>query len=355
MSPAPIAGSSASFRPSGIGRYFAAAFLLFWLGGWALGEIFALGFLILLVGSVVSSALATPWPIPGGEWITGGVTGFVFLFLLIWLTLWTVGGIAAITELLRSLAGQDTVSVQLSGVELERRAGPFRRTRKFDRVNIRRVRLRAFDKAMMMDTASGSELITKFGTPDERHAVAEWLRGRLSLPQDTSRVDPMTAPPGWAMTIDGGTARLSRTDATTRRTASLIAWAIVGFLGLIWYGSEVTVSATTLVALTVTLLVTFGAAWVTWSRREWRVREGEITAHARFLLWEWERSFQSARLQVVTTVDSDNDHHYTLDVIDAQGKRQIASEKNDHAETVDLARWLAARSGFPLTLPRELQ
>jgi len=27
---------------------------------------------------------------------------------------------------------------------------------------------------------------------------------------------------------------------------------------------------------------------------------------------------------------------------------------NDDAETVDLARWLAARSGFPLTLPRGL-
>lgn len=355
MSSAPITGPSASLRPSGIGRYFGAAFLLVWLGGWAIGEIVALGFLFLLARSVVGSIINVPWPIPGGEWIVGGVTGFVFLFLLIWLTLWTFGGIAAITELLRSLAGEDTVDVQLSGLELGRRAGPFRRTRNFDRAQIRRVRLRRSDKAVVMDTASGTEMITKYGTPDERHAVVEWLRGRLSLPQDESRVDPAAAPPGWVMSVDEGTTRISRTDAATRRTGSLIAWAVVGFLGLIWLGSDVTLSIGTLIAGAVTLLVTFGAAWVTWSRREWKVRHAELVAHTRFLLWEWERSFKSARLEVVLSVDSDNDSHYTLNVIDADGKRKIASEMNDEAETVDLARWLTARTGFPLTLPRQLQ
>ena len=28
---------------------------------------------------------------------------------------------------------------------------------------------------------------------------------------------------------------------------------------------------------------------------------------------------------------------------------------NDEAEIVDLAKWLATRTGFPLTLPRQLQ
>jgi hypothetical protein len=103
------------------------------------------------------------------------------------------------------------------------------------------------------------------------------------------------------------------------------------------------------------LLVTFGAAWVTWSRREWRVRNGELTAHPTFLAWQRERSFRSGRLEVALWTDSDSDDRYTLNVIDSQGKRTIATEINDEADTVDLGRWLSARTGFPLTLPRQLQ
>jgi membrane protein YdbS with pleckstrin-like domain len=352
MAAAAIDGASASLRPSGIGRYFGAAFLMIWLGGWALGEAFALGFLILLVRSVAGSVIGASWPIPNTDWIGGGAAGFVFLFLLIWLLLWTVGGVAAIHELLRNLAGEDRISVEMGGVEFERRAGPFRRTRKFDRSRIRRIRLRAHDKAVVIDTTSRTELITNYGTVEERRAMAEWLRSRLSLPEAGAAVDPVAAPPGWVMTVEGSTTHLTRTDPKTRRTASLIMWAIVVFMGLIWYGASGTWSAGSVIAAALTLLVTFGAAWVTWSRREWRVRHGELVKHTRFLSWEWERSFKSARLEVVKWTDSDNDDRYTLNVIDAQGKRQIATEINDEAETVDLARWLAARTGFTLTMPR---
>jgi hypothetical protein len=116
-----IAGSSASLRASGIVRYINATFLVVWLAGWALGEVVALGFLIMLIRSVVGSAAGLPWPIPGGDWIAGGAAGFVLLFLLVWLTLWTVGGLAAFNELLRSLAGEDHISVQPAGVELRQR------------------------------------------------------------------------------------------------------------------------------------------------------------------------------------------------------------------------------------------
>ena len=169
MSASFITGSSASLRPSGIGRYFGAAFLTAWLTGWLIGELVALAFLVFLVRSVAGSVAGSAWPIPGGEWIAGG------------------------------------------------------------------------------------------------------------------------------------------------------------------------------------------GAWVTWSRREWRVRNGELTAHTTFLTWQRERSFRSGRLEVALWTDSDSDDRYTLDVIDSQGKRTIATEINDEADTVDLGRWLSARTGFPLTLPRQLQ
>jgi hypothetical protein len=168
-----------------------------WLAGWAVGEVVALGFLIMLIRSALGSAAGMSWPIPGGEWIAGGAAGFVFLFLLVWLALWTVGGLAAINELLRSLAGEDQISVQPSGIELVRRAGPFRRARTFDRPLIRRVRIRRHDKAVVMDTVSGTELMTKYGTDDEREAMTEWLRRQLSLPNDDIRVSwSRRGPPG---------------------------------------------------------------------------------------------------------------------------------------------------------------
>ena len=53
-------------------------------------------------------------------------------------------------------------------------------------------------------------------------------------------------------------------------------------------------------------------------------------------------------------IPADHDR-YTLNVIDSQDKRTIASEINDEADTVDLGRWLSARTGFPLSLSRQLQ
>jgi hypothetical protein len=351
-----IAGSSASLRASGIVRYINATFLVVWLAGWALGEVVALGFLIMLIRSVVGSAAGLPWPIPGGDWIAGGAAGFVLLFLLVWLTLWTVGGLAAFNELLRSLAGEDHISVQPAGVELVRRAGPLRRVRTFDRSLIRWVRIRRHDKAVVMDTTSGTELITTYGTVDERRTMTEWLRRQLSLPDDGRRVDTAVVPPGWTMTVESGTARLSQSNPRAKRAGATIAWAVVGLTGLIWYGSTQTGPASgSVVALVLTLLLASAAAWVTWSHREWLVRHGQLTSHRRFGTWDWERTFKSARLEVAESTDSDNDDRYELMVIDEQGKRTIASEVNDEADIVDLARWLSARTGFHLTLPHGMR
>jgi hypothetical protein len=352
-----IAGSSATLRATGVVRYFGAAFLIVWLAGWAIGEFVAIAFLILLIRSVVGSTAGLTWPIPGGDWIAGGAAGYVFLFLLVWLPLWTFGGFAALREVLRSLAGEDRISLQAMGdVELVRRAGPFSRVKTFDRSSIRRVRIRRHDKAAVIDTASGTELITSFGAPEERRAMAEWLRRELALPEDGIRIETGEAPPGWNMSVESDAARLNRMDPRTRRIGAFIVWAIAGFTALIFFGSMTTdVAWGSAVALALTLVLVSWAAWVTWSGREWLVRHGQLTSYRRFAAWEWERSFSSARLEVVESTDSDNDHHYAVKVVDREGTRTIASEMNEEADIIDLARWLAARTGFPLDLPRGLR
>ena len=345
------ADHSASLRPTGIARYFGAAFLVVWLTGWAIGEIGALGFLVMLIRSVAGSAVGLSWPVPGGEWIAGGAAGFVLLFLVLWLSLWTYGGLTAINELLRSLAGEDRISADSTGVALARRAGPFERVRTWDRSEIRRVRIRRHDKAVVLDTTSGTELITRFGSHDDRQAMTEWMRRQLSLPEQGARFETSEPPPGWSMTADGNAVRLNRLDVSTRRTGAVISWFIVALMGLIWFGSTKSEPlSSSAIALVLTLLLVAWASWVTWSSRDWVVQAGQLTSVRRFAFWEWTRPFWTARLEVVVSTDSDNDEHYKLKIIDELGARTIASELNDDADIVYLARWLAARTGFPLTI-----
>jgi hypothetical protein len=63
-----------------------------------------------------------------------------------------------------------------------------------------------------------------------------------------------------------------------------------------------------------------GGRLVTWSHRGWLVRSGQLTSRRRFASWEAERPFTSARLEVTQSTDSDNDDHYTLRVLDEEGK-----------------------------------
>jgi hypothetical protein len=60
-------GWQARMRPQGIGRFFPAAFLSFWLCGWAAGESFALWMLFqgvraLLTGEPIGHEARCPFP-----------------------------------------------------------------------------------------------------------------------------------------------------------------------------------------------------------------------------------------------------------------------------------------------------
>lgn len=155
---APMTGSTVSLRPSGVTRHAGVLFFIVWLTGCSF---------------------------------------FVMASLSAWLPIWGLGGIIAFARLLRSVAGEDRIAVQPSGIEVMRRAGPFHRTYAFDRAAIRRVRVRHRDRALMLDTASGAQVLTQFGTAPERDAVGRWIRQHLSLPDPSSTNDPGTLPSGW--------------------------------------------------------------------------------------------------------------------------------------------------------------
>ena len=135
-----------------------------------------------------------------------------------------------------------------------------------------------------------------------------------------------------------------------RFTRSLISWLLTAGIAWAWYVSlDADTSDSNIPALVLTLLVAAGAAMSTWGRRELLVGHGELIFRRSFAMWSTERAFRSARLELTHETDSDNDSHYNLIVIDAAGRQTVHSQVHDSGEVVDLAHWLAGRTGFRLT------
>jgi hypothetical protein len=169
----PHGADTFSLKPTGWGRFFFdLPFLAVWLAFWLVFEVAV----IALLGGILAGVIARIFGIElsfASRLAPDGSAPFFLLFLLVWLTLWTVGGIAAGTHFLRSLAGRDVVGVTPAGLEIEWRAGPFRRRRTIAHHDIRRVRMNLKGDGVVVDTANGTVDITNFrprGRPRPRRA-----------------------------------------------------------------------------------------------------------------------------------------------------------------------------------------
>jgi hypothetical protein len=352
----PIVDSVATLRASGIMRYVGAAFLLIWLAGWVIGEAVGLAFFVMAIASLAGSAVSAPIPW-APDWGTAGVGSFVLLFGLVWLLFWTIAGFAALTHLFRSVAGEDRIRLIPGALELMRRAGPFHRTRTFDRASIRRVRLRRGDNVLVMDAANGTEVLTELGAATERATICEWMKEHLGLAAGRA-LGAHEAPPGWNMSFNAGDIVLARPDRRTRRIQAAIMWLVTGVVSLGWMAVPRDLGDLGGVrggALALTALLAAGAAWPTWGRSEWIVGGGRITFRRCFAGWCRTETFDHARLEIETSTDSDGDDHFRLIVRDTDRHRMISKMMNDETEVVDFGRWLASRTGFQLKLPRDLK
>jgi hypothetical protein len=183
-------------------------------------------------------------------------------------------------------------------------------------------------------------------------SAARWLSsGPFSL---LVLFSSASTPPGWDIRIDeGADTRLTR-RAQWRPVQALVLWLVTGVVSLGWITPvrTGTLGAGSIAPFVLTLLLAAGSAWLTLERSEWLAGPGRIAFRRRFGPWLFKQRFESARLEVVrSTADSEGDMEYRLVVRDETGQRTVLTAVNDEGEVVDCARWLAAHTRFPISLP----
>lgn len=339
--------TSFRFRPVGPGRFFVAGFLSFWLCGWLAGEVFALWLLWRILVALLT----------GGE----GAALPVALFLLVWLGLWTLGGAAALRELLRALWSEDRLTVAADG-ELERQAqrGPFRRRRALSGREIRRFQVRgagAGGGALVAEISGRSLEITRLGSLRQRQEAADQLNRRLGLrplAEDPSQIPAVAhLPAGWQVLTPSFGSPLLVPDPALRRQqrrvmglVNLVLWGLLALLlrnGPGWPGFWALGIPLALLALA----GGWGQLWLAFGRLEWRLEPRVLVLQRRF--GQRLRTLGEARaLELVEQVDSEGDRSYRLQALrPPDPPLRVDDHATDPTPLRHLGSWLATRAHVP--------
>ena len=336
-------------------RYLDATFLLVWLLFWVVGEVVALALVVLMIASGLSAAFGRPpWIASWAPPTDGSVTLFLF-FLLIWLTLWTFGGIAAGTELLRRLGGEDSIDVTPNAVTLTWRAGFIRRRREIPRSSIRRLRLSSTSGEVVADTDSGTVVISDLGDAGERRSLHAWLSSQLALPgEEHARLrERELRPLARDVETDGGEIIVTHPTRRLRLIHMRVMLLVAALMSLGWIDAlrrGLMTNATTgeSVAALSTLLVAASGLWLKTSRREWALRLGRMSVRRRVAHWTWRKHDfpASSTIEIEHYQDSDGDDRYSLVIKDSAQRRVLDRSLRDQYELLALGEWLSARTGF---------
>lgn len=353
-------GYELRLRSKGAGRYVGAAFLAVWLCGWAVGEAFALWFLAWGAHGVLTSR-----PGPGGHEPLGpGPALAAGVFLLVWLTLWTFGGVMAIRELLLMLWGEDRLVVNPDGLAVSHLRGPFRSGRRIPRDQLRGIRTRGRAGVIVAETARAVVALSRLGTPAERQEAVDELRRELGL-QEVARSAEGGLPEGWEEVITPEGERVLVSSPRARRqqatVTALIAVAVAGVAFSV-LGRALTERSTlplALLACAVAVAIAWGAVRLARGRVEWRVGSGRITQRRRYGS-NVRDVFEGHRLELDTNRDSDGDEWVNLDLVAAsepafmpgrrvsrKTRRRVCSTMRDPEMPRRLGLWLASRADIP--------
>lgn len=361
-------GEEIVLTPTSWVRFPIAAFLAFWLCGWAIGEVVALAFLLGPLATPILEGLRELLP---GRWprpprVDGFLPWPVLAFLAVWLSFWTWGGLGAMWELLRILAGSDRFTVRPGAFTWRRAAGPFGRRRLFSASEVTALFAEP-RRSRVVATVRGKEVLLSSGTPAN---VAEWLAGRLraalGLPDPGAAADAEAAgsiapsiPAGFRAEPlpDGGVflgpapEKSKRASGCGLTVAALVTSAFVA--SLVFPGHRAV--GVMLVLAAATLAIDLLCLWAAFARETWLLRRDALTRSLRVGPWERRREVRRGTLVVSLSGDSDGDDWFTLEVKGDGGPLRLAREMNDGSTVLAFARYAAFQTGFPLDVPRDVR
>ncbi len=349
-------------KPRGASRFLSAAFLAFWLCGWAIGESFALW---ILVKGGYALLTGTP-PDPGRELLQLAPALAMGAFLVFWLLLWTVGGIAAFGALLQLLWAEDRIIAKSSGVTHLWFRGPFRGANEYARD-----RLRGFDVAsrkgsLVLETDRERVILSDLGTAEEREAAARSLRSEMGLAEPD--LENLPLPKGWEEIITPEGERAVVADRPMRRiqariaTVAMVGMSVVAFVALRDAGPKPALIPIAIMTSAATAALAWGAAWLAWGRMEYRIGSGSVTVRRRYRSTVRDL-MEARRLEVNVRSDSDGDEWFSLDALASEidsprvqaygrlstkGRRTIASTMRDPVVARHLGAWISRMAKVPL-------
>jgi hypothetical protein len=347
-------------RPRGASRFISAAFLGFWLCGWAIGEGLVLW---ILVKGGYALLTGTP-PDPGRQPLEVAPALAMGAFLLFWLLLWTVGGIAAFAALLQLLWAEDRIIAKSSSVTHQWFRGPFR-----GRNEYARDRLRGFDVAsrkgsLVLETDRERVILSDLGTAEEREGAARSFRAEMGLAEPDPKSIPL--PKGWEEIITPEGERAVVSDRSARRaqaravTIAAFVMSVVAFVVLQDVGQKPALIPIAILTSAATAALAWWAAWVGWGRMEYRIGSGSITVRRRFRSTVRDL-METRRVEVIVQPDSDGDETFMLQGITSEnepprgpsglsskGRRTIASTVHDPTIPRNLGAWLARMANVSL-------
>jgi hypothetical protein len=369
-------GEEIVLRPTGLLRFLFAAFLAFWLAGWAIGEVVVL---VLLLGPAAAPFVEAvrevlPFRVDFVPFPSEALPLPVLAFLALWLAFWTWGGMAAAWQLLRLVAGADRYGIRPGEFTCRRCAGPFGRTRVFRTGSVEAVCYRK-RKSRLLAAVAGGEILLSAGVPPE---VGVWLAGRLRAAvglEDSARApaesgeagsrggDAPPVPAEWQATPrpEGGVV-LDAPPGKSRRTAGCaltVAIAVTGGAVALLVAAAAKkgevdgIVGVAAAAVVLAIVVDALCLWIALARDSWVLAKGRIERERRFGPWSRRRAVRDGTLVVTLATDDDGDDVFELEARGEGGPLRLAKAPNAGPEVLGFARYAAWHSGFRLDVPRE--
>jgi hypothetical protein len=350
------AGWEARLKIGGLGRFPGAAFLAVWLIGWVIGEGFALWILLLGAWALLTGRP----PEPGRPLLTPAAALPVGLFLLFWLSFWTLGGVLAAREFLRLLFGRDRILARPDGLEVNQSCGLFRSREQWQRDELRRFYRKPSRGALCVETTRGTTELTRLGTLADRAELEQRLNAEFQLSAKPSLDGAL--PAGWCEISSPERDTVLVKDPAVRRKQAIVAWtvcALVSSVALYLVAAspkQPSLWAMALICAAFAGLIGWGAVWLSLGRAEWKFGERRLILQRRFGQ-DCTPQFEAVSLELEEDNSGDGGPSYPLTAVAAAARpswyrtgrhrRVIFSPSHDPTEARNLGRWLSQRCQMP--------